>query len=195
MTFIDHLIPKPQQLFKVVEGLPSDPNLFRCYPIDLNTLSVRSAHALAALGVHTWGDLEVVTETDLIKLGLGRKGVNLLKDTLLKHGTHLGARWQEPPLPARLYERVILGVYFIRCERFVKIGYAKNIRKRIADIACAVPFPLQVPAVISCATISDAQRVEREHHERFRELHYRGEWFRYEDELPLYVMSLQERVR
>lgn len=175
------------------DGLPDDIDEFRRHPLPFYALRNDVATALAANGARTWGDLELVTETNLLKQGIGRRGLNQVKDAMLKRGTYLGARWKEASLPPILYRQVVCGVYFIRCRQFIKIGRAKNIRQRLADISCTVPFHLELAAIVPCESVAQAKESEREHHDRFRFLRYRGEWFRYEGELVEYIRGLQEQ--
>lgn len=69
------------------------------------------------------------------------------------------------------------GVYFIRCEQFVKIGMGWSILARFANLQNASPFRLEGLAFIPCASESDALRLEQALHQRFAESRVRGEWF------------------
>lgn len=65
-------------------------------------------------------------------------------------------------------------VYFIRAGRTnsVKIGYAKNVEKRLATHQTSSPHKLELIGFLP-GTIAD----ESDWHDRFRDHRIRGEWF------------------
>jgi hypothetical protein len=64
-------------------------------------------------------------------------------------------------------------VYFVLCGKFVKIGFALDVGKRLAELQTGNPQPLAMIAVIpNCAP-----SVERMYHQAFAEARVRGEWF------------------
>lgn len=69
-------------------------------------------------------------------------------------------------------------VYFVRCEAYVKIGYAKNIINRLGGIAVNCPFPLTLVGYLKGSV-----ETERELHNVFAEFRHQFEWFRYETEV------------
>jgi hypothetical protein len=75
--------------------------------------------------------------------------------------------------------------YFIKCEGqpFVKIGFAKSLENRLKGLQTASPFNLHVLATTRDFT-------EDELHNRFAQYHHRGEWFRYEGALQVFIESL-----
>ncbi len=88
------------------------------------------------------------------------------------------------------------GVYFIRSRApsdwAIKIGWGKNIRKRVGDLQTAHPWPLELLAFVPNADLA----AERAYHEKFRELRLLDapgrEWFRYEHRLVAEIVSLRE---
>jgi hypothetical protein len=64
-------------------------------------------------------------------------------------------------------------VYFIGAGRFVKIGFAHDVAKRLVELQTGNPMPLVLLAVIpNCAP-----SVERMYHKAFAGARIRGEWF------------------
>jgi hypothetical protein len=71
------------------------------------------------------------------------------------------------------------GVYFIRVEQFVKIGYSEDVRHRFRQLRSAMPFTVEPLGFIQCDTLEAAKALEAQLHERFRHLvSVRREWFR-----------------
>jgi hypothetical protein len=86
-----------------------------------------------------------------------------------------------PPLP----ERVPYGgcVYIIRCrskKRYVKIGHAMNIARRLSELQKGCPLQLEVEAYKWTLT---PEADEKALHDRFAALWVRGEWFAPDEEL------------
>jgi hypothetical protein len=65
-------------------------------------------------------------------------------------------------------------VYFIRCSRYVKIGYSadQGAYGRMADLQTLSPFELEM-----LGTMPGDKEVEGQMHQLFRIIHVRGEWF------------------
>jgi hypothetical protein len=70
-------------------------------------------------------------------------------------------------------------VYFMRCGRFVKIGYSAEPARRLAIVQCYNPLPVVLVATIPCSHKNVAMALERDLHQRFGEYRTRGEWFRW----------------
>ncbi len=79
-------------------------------------------------------------------------------------------------------------VYFVRGGDRIKIGYAANTGRRIADLQTASPVPLEL-----LTAIPGSRDLERELHRQFAALRTHGEWFRAEDPLLSHVDRLRER--
>lgn len=105
-------------------------------------------------------------------------------------------QWQREnaDIPPRNADPLHCGIYFIRCERFVKIGWSFNARRRLIALQLAVPFELEILAFIPCDWQTIAQ-TEARFHKRFKRLHQRGEWFRLEGHLARFIIKHQERIR
>ena len=69
-------------------------------------------------------------------------------------------------------------VYFIRCGDAVKIGYTKDIDRRLAHIRMLNPNRVEVLAMMAGAV-----QLERDLHTRFSAQRVHGEWFRLDGEL------------
>lgn len=72
-------------------------------------------------------------------------------------------------------------VYFItqQDEKYVKIGIAENVDKRLADLQDSNPQKLKVVNVIK----GGGRFKERELHKRFAHLKTQGEWFKFTKEI------------
>lgn len=69
-------------------------------------------------------------------------------------------------------------LYFMRAGPFVKIGFATDIRRRVAELQTGCPFELDLLCLIH-GQPADELRL----HSRFDHLRERKEWFRLEDDL------------
>lgn len=70
-------------------------------------------------------------------------------------------------------------VYFIEVNRGpIKIGYTKEVAKRLEQIQVLCPYEVRLRALML-----GAKRLESALHGRFKSLHIRGEWFRQEGEI------------
>lgn len=80
------------------------------------------------------------------------------------------------------------GVYFIRpgSQPFVKIGHATDVARRLDTLQTAHYEPLRVLRVVD----GDRQR-ERWLHARFAAQHVRGEWFRIDGALAVYLLEIE----
>lgn len=103
------------------------------------------------------------------------------------------ARYEDEEERQRVADPSKCGIYFIQCEGFIKIGKTMHVDRRLMALQLANPMQLTLVGLIPC-TSAELDELEGQFHRKFKSLHHRGEWFRYEDELPLYVMSLQERT-
>jgi hypothetical protein len=81
------------------------------------------------------------------------------------------------------------GVYVIRSGEFVKIGSARNIALRFADIQCCNPNELELLAVLS-----EDRSHERLFHRMFEAHHVRGEWFHLRGEVVDAVLIARARL-
>ena len=79
-------------------------------------------------------------------------------------------------------------VYFIQCGDAVKIGYTRNVEKRMAHFRNCNPAELKLLALISGAV-----QVERDLHVRFSAQKIHGEWFRNEGALAALLQKAPNR--
>ncbi len=63
-------------------------------------------------------------------------------------------------------------VYFVRCNRFVKVGRSYDIQTRLIGLQIGSPYPLEL-----ICTVPGNKIEEKEWHRRFQGAHVRGEWF------------------
>ena len=73
------------------------------------------------------------------------------------------------------------GTYFILCGDFIKIGFSNNIKKRMGQLQGGNPFKLYLIGVIY------NKWYERELHSIFKHLKIRGEWFKLNIEIAVYI--------
>lgn len=73
-------------------------------------------------------------------------------------------------------------VYFIRCNDRVKIGYAKNVEARLADLQVGSPYDLEI-----LGTVSGGHEEEGRLHTLFYQDRIRGEWFRLSDAILAFI--------
>lgn len=60
----------------------------------------------------------------------------------------------------------------------VKIGVAKDLKKRISSLQTGSPFPIRYLAVIKLDNEGQARELERYYHKIFRRERMLGEWFK-----------------
>lgn len=63
-------------------------------------------------------------------------------------------------------------IYFVRCERYIKIGFSDKPQARVKSFETSNPFPCEF-----LGSVPGGMMDERALHERFRQWHHRGEWF------------------
>lgn len=76
-------------------------------------------------------------------------------------------------------------IYFLQCDSRIKIGFAKDVKRRIADISCACPFPVKLLGT-QRGSISEEQAL----HKRFAAARVTGEWFNFSDDIAQYITGL-----
>jgi hypothetical protein len=114
--------------------------------------------------------------------------IKLLRKTTQRTRDALQEKWS---LPITGNVRAFLHdtVYLIGCGEFVKIGFANNPRYRLRILQLANPHQLEL-----LATLPGGPEIEQQLHVAFGRYHHRGEWFRLEGELALYVERLRRKA-
>lgn len=79
------------------------------------------------------------------------------------------------------------GVYFVKCEGFIKIGYAADVSIRFQSFRASNPFPVSLLLFIPTADIAAAEALERSLHLQFSPKRHRGEWFVYCPEIANFI--------
>lgn len=88
----------------------------------------------------------------------------------------------------------VWSLYFIRCSAGpVKIGRAKNVRKRMGDLQVANPYELTLIDGFACGGQQKVCELETLVHRKLSAFHLRGEWF--SAEVEPYVARLIYLVR
>lgn len=90
----------------------------------------------------------------------------------------------EPAIPEQQ------GVYFVRCQEFVKIGRAGHVGNRIRTAQTFIPWPLELVFMKPCATEAEAIEVEALAHAALAPYRHRGEWFMYCSAIRAYIDAL-----
>ena len=78
-------------------------------------------------------------------------------------------------------------IYFIKQGEYVKIGYSAGIKDRLKGLQTGSPEELEV-----LATEHGDKLTEKWLHMLFEKQHYRGEWFKLDDELLNYIECLKQ---
>jgi|SRR6478736_6444539 len=73
-------------------------------------------------------------------------------------------------------------VYFVQCQEFTKVGFAKSVPARMADFRTCNPYPVALLRSIACENPIELEALL---HDRLDAYHVRGEWFK----IPLDVMA------
>jgi hypothetical protein len=76
-------------------------------------------------------------------------------------------------------------VYFVAFDGFVKIGVAKNVKKRVSQLQSGCPHQLDLIGVVE-----GDRETEAAYHKKFRKLRVSGEWFRLAPPLTDEIMRL-----
>lgn len=80
-------------------------------------------------------------------------------------------------------------IYFIRLEnKFIKIGYSANPDERLKELQTGSPVKLHLQA-----TMNGCFKTEKGLHELFNHLRMKGEWFRYTDELKMFIRVAKQK--
>lgn len=150
---------------------------------------LRITKAFNELGLSKWEDLTGLTATELLRCnGVAKSGLKTIRSRLRDRDLSLRNDSLEP-LEVRQMKG---GVYFLRCQDFVKIGCSVNVIARLEQYKGMSPFDCQLLAVAPCDSLSDAMRLEREYHELYADLRVRWEWFRNDDPLKSEIARLAE---
>ena len=79
--------------------------------------------------------------------------------------------------------------YILEAGPFVKIGYSKDIEKRVAELQTGNPHQISVIAKFPCHTVAIAQQMEADMHYKFRRHRANGEWFKKRPVLKYFRMK------
>lgn len=80
-------------------------------------------------------------------------------------------------------------IYFILNydSQAVKIGIAKNVKRRLASLQTSSPSELELLSTIKTKSVNNAREIEKSLHEKFDKNRIRGEWFKANVELLDYI--------
>jgi hypothetical protein len=158
---------------------------YRNHRLVLESFPPTVAEVFVYSNIHTWGDLAGLSQAWLFsKVGIGRLALGKIEQRLKWRGLELKSdtpRHFESRCDALKFtapETTAPGVYFLRAQEFIKVGYATNIRQRMRWLQTGFPFELELLAFIPCANVQRAKALERELHQRLASERVRGEWFK-----------------
>lgn len=83
--------------------------------------------------------------------------------------------------------------YMIRANQHIKIGYSKDIDRRINHMQTGNAYKLEVIAKFVFETESVAREFEQNLHRRYKRFHFRGEWF-FADPVLAWMKEKDEQV-
>jgi hypothetical protein len=69
-------------------------------------------------------------------------------------------------------------VYAIGSGKAVKVGYARNVARRLAELQTGSPEELIIWTTLTRLTRKEAQEIERRAHKALADCRTRGEWFK-----------------
>jgi hypothetical protein len=73
-------------------------------------------------------------------------------------------------------------VYFVRAGNAVKIGFSRNVERRLVDLQISFPSRIELLLALRGSVVT-----ERQLHHKFRSLRLNGEWFKFEGALADYI--------
>lgn len=105
---------------------------------------------------------------------------------------------ENPDILGQVVHEVVGGcaVYLMPCKevgsdvRYVKIGMARDIKKRIDTISTGCPLEIKKALYFCTGSQGRALHMEKQMHEAFSEFRERGEWFRFNNQ-----EEMQEQVK
>lgn len=80
-------------------------------------------------------------------------------------------------------------VYFITDGKFIKIGVAKDVLKRMSALQTSNPKKLKLVCVIPCKSENDAHKLEKKLHSCYARFRTNGEWFSIVDYIDVNLFS------
>lgn len=87
-------------------------------------------------------------------------------------------------------------VYFISANtqnwQRVKIGYAKDVEARLAEMQIGSPLKLNLMHKLKCVSLENAKALETSLHKRFDEYAVAGEWFSLSQPLREFIEAIRE---
>lgn len=87
-------------------------------------------------------------------------------------------------------------VYFISANtaswQRVKIGFAKDVEARLAEMQIGSPLKLNLMGKLKCESLENARALERSMHKTFHEYSVAGEWFALSQPLREFILATCE---
>lgn len=77
-------------------------------------------------------------------------------------------------------------IYFVKMGEAIKIGFAKDVARRVKHMQGGCPEPLEI-----IASMQGSPATEKQLHRKFEDLCIRGEWFRPGDLLLNFIAKVQ----
>ena len=79
-------------------------------------------------------------------------------------------------------------IYFLECQRYVKIGMTTDVHARVKSIKVCCPLPMNL-----LRTIEGGRNTELFLHEKFKHLRCENEWFLYSTEMMTIEPKISEK--
>lgn len=79
-------------------------------------------------------------------------------------------------------------IYFIRCGKYIKIGYSSNPEQRLKELQVGNPHKLKL-----VNTMPGDSKTELSLHKLYDSKRVHGEWFRYEGDLKRSIISINNK--
>lgn len=80
-------------------------------------------------------------------------------------------------------------VYFMLAGKYIKIGFSNNIHSRMSTLQTGNPSKIQ----LLCA-INGRREEELMLHKKFKDYHYKGEWFHYVAPIKEYIENIKSKT-
>ena len=82
-----------------------------------------------------------------------------------------------------------MNVYFIKSDRYLKVGKAKDVESRMAELQVGNPVKLHLFGIIKCKSERHAFDMESRFHNWLKRHAHRGEWFNFNEAVKNRVLG------
>ena len=82
-------------------------------------------------------------------------------------------------------------LYFIKCNKYVKIGISQRPLSRLHSIQVGNPYKCRIILLLKFPSKREAIEAEETLHQTFHDINKRGEWFVYTKTVDRYIKELK----